>query len=142
MPFCFTTLSRSIFLKSFPLYSQRGLYLRPRVLSLLSHEIYLLSRSSFCVGTDVYLGHSSHGYHYFPFIVVISFFSLSHLSDILVGDVSEWDGNSPVGRTVSPNPGNNSPCWDPPTPKLPFTFSLHTNRLAQCEETRIYWKAD
>ena len=79
---------------------------------------------------------------YFRVIVVIAFSSLSHLSDLQVGTATGWIGRSNFGRTVSQNPNDNSPCWDSPTPKLPFTFSIYPDRLAQCEKTRIYWNAD
>jgi len=77
------------------------------------------------------------------FIVVVSFSSPSHLSGLQVSDGSAWgwwgvNGHN-QGITIAPNPKDNSPCWDSPTPKLPFTFSMYPNRLAQCEQTRIYW---
>ena len=83
----------------------------------------------------------------FPLLfVIISFLAnLSHLSGLQVADAAKgWSGVKGYnqGITVAQNPNNDSSCWDSPTPKPPFTFSIYPNRLAQCEQTRIYWKAD
>src|SRR5438445_2192888 len=114
MPFCSTTLDHSI---TFHYFKQGVRCLKLRVLK------------------------DEHRYYHFT-VIIVSFSGLSHLSGLQVCDAANLAGHYNFGHTVSANPSNNSPCWDSPTPKLPFTFSIYPNRLAQCEQTRIYWNAD
>ena len=78
----------------------------------------------------------------FSFIIIIPFAGFSDLSGLQVSDAKGWIGAYTYGFTVSANPNSNSSCWDSAPPKPYFKFSTYPDRLAQCEQTRVYWNAD